>query len=445
MSRSRPVRVKSCLLDLVLPLETDISDGVFPGLAKSLQGTLVSRDLWLSETSHLSAVNKDIREEIFLVTLDFYKAETSVLGHLLVFSLFLQKMAVRGKRLLGQRRKLTDDELLSQFLSDSWPTLKTVFEGNFLKEILSIALEKSEESPGMEEVIMQESLETLPDSHGVIACIKNGTKLTWNLANKKTVTKAKMATTADVEGGGRKQIVLSQLTKQTLVKDSDTLRGSSLLVHRCRQSQLFLPSRLQGLKVTKCEGLMMVVGAVRGTVRVSGCRNSTLVVTARRLMVQACVNCTFHLFSPSKPLVGPSSHNITFAPLNINYEGLAGDMKEAGLEPGDQNHWNSPLVVSNTPLQREVCHLQPEQEFDLAMFPVSSGLLSPLVAPPPTYQAVVEEKTRRVTEWEEMLSKLDVQQSDIYLPLLQKKFNDFIEKENLASASLISNIESLMK
>ena len=442
---SRPIPVKSCLLDLVLPLETDISDAVFPGLAKSLQGNLVTRDHWLSETSHLSAVNKEIREQIFLVTLQFYKAETSVLGHLLVFSLFLQKMAVRGKRLLGQRRKLTDDELLSQFLSDSWATLKTIFEKNFLAEILSIALENSEQSLGLEEVIMQESLQTLPDSHGVIACIKNGKKLAWSLANKKTVNKAKMATTADVEGGGRKQIVLSQLTKQTLVKDSDTLRGSSLLVHRCRQSQLFLPTRLQGLKVTKCEGLMMVVGAVRGTVRVSGCRNSTLVVTARRLMVQSSVNCTFHLFSPSRPLVGPSCHNITFAPLNINYAGLAVDMKEAGLEPEEQNHWDCPLVVSNTALQREICHLQPDKDFDLAMFPVSSALLTPLVALPDHYQAAVEEKTRRLTDWEEMLSKLDAQQLDIYLPLLQKKFNTFIEKENLASASLISNIESLMK
>ena len=440
---SRQFRVKSCLLDLLLPLETDISDEVFPGLAKSLQGNLVTRDLWLSETSHLSAVNRDILEQIFIVTLHFHKAETSVFGHLLVFSLFLQKMAVRGKRLLGQRRKLTDDELLSQFLSDSWPTLKTVFERNFLQEILSVALEMSAESPGMEEVIMQESLETLPDSHGVIACIKNGKKLTWSLANKKTVNKAKMATTADVEGGGRKQIVLSQLTKQTLVKDSDTLRGASLLVHRCRQSQLFLPTRLEGLKVTKCEGLRMVVGAVRGTVRVSGCRNSSLVVTARRLMVQSCVNCTFHLLSPSRPLVSPSSINITLAPLNINYAGLAADMKEAGLEPEGENCWDCPLVMSPSPPQRQVCHLQPHQDFDLAMFPVSSAILSPLVAPPHNYQAVVEEKTSRVTEWEEMLSRLEPNQLDIYLPLLQQKFDSFLEKENLAS--MISNIESQMK
>ena len=440
---SRQYRVKSCLLDLVVPLETDISDVVFPDLATSLQGKLVTRDLWLSETSHLSAVNKDILDQIFLVTLDFYKAETAVLGHLLVFSLFLQKMAVRGKRLLGQRRKLTDEELLSQFLSDSWATLKTVFERNFLKEILSIALEETEKSPGIEEVMMQESLQTLPDSHGVVACIKNGKKLTWSLANKKTVNKAKMATTADVEGGGRKQIVLSQLTKQTLVKDSDTLRGASLLVHRCRLSQLFLPTRLQGLKVTKCEGLMMVVGAVTGTVRVSGCRNSTLVVTARRLMVQSCVNCTFHLFSPTKPLVGPYSHNITFAPFNVNYLGLAADMKEAGLEAGAENCWNSPLVMSRTPLPRQVCHLQSDKDFDLAMFPVSSALLTPLVDPPTNYQAVVEEKTSRVADWEEMLSKLEASQLDVYLPLLQKKFDSFLEKENLAS--MISNIESLMK
>ena len=443
MTMSRQYRVKSCLLDLVLPLDTDIRDVVFPELAKSLQGKLVTRDLWLSETSHISAVNQDILEQIFIVTLHFYKAETSVFGHLLVFSLFLQKIAVRGKRLLGQRRKLTDEELLSQFLSDSWPTLKTIFERNALKEILSIALEKSEESPGMEEVVMQESLQTLPDSHGVIACIKNGTKLAWSLANKKTANKAKMATTAEVKGGVRKQIVLSQLTKQTLVKDSDTLRGASLLVHRCRQSQLFLPTRLQGLKVTKCEGLMMVVGAVRGTVRVSGCRNSSLVVTARRLMVQSCVNVTFHLLTPTKPLVSPCSHNITFAPLNINYTGLAADMKEAGLEAGAENCWDSPLVMSRIALERQVCSLQPHQEFDLAMFPVTSALLSPLVVPPDNYQAVVEEKSRRVTEWEEMLAKLEPSQLDVYLPLLHKKLDSFIEKENLAS--MISNIESLMK
>ena len=40
-------------------------------------------------------------------------------------------------------------------------------------------------------------------------------------------------------------------------------------------------------------------------------------------------------------------------------------------------------------------------------------------------------------------NQLEPSQLDVYLPLLHKKLDSFIEKENLAS--MISNIESLMK
>ena len=438
------LKVRSSLLELVLPLDTELTDSDFPRLAEVLQGQLVPCDKWLAETGHLTHLNRDVLEQIFLVSLDFYNSglkqrDSCVSGHLLVFSLFLQKISVRGKRILGQRKKLTEDEILTNFLSENLKVLKVIFAEKYLTEILHLVFEDSEDIPDIDE-LLRGTYEIVPDMNGVKSCIKHGKRLSWELANKMTMSKAKMGTTARVGGGGRKQIILSQLSRQTLVKDSQTLRGGCLLVHRSRQSQLFLPTRLESLQLSSSNELLVVVGAVSRTVKISGCRNSTVIVAARRLVVQECLNCTFYLFTPNKPLLGLSCHSLTFAPLNINYEGLAEDMREAGLEPQAENFWDSPLLLSNAHVERPIYRLLPVKDFDLGMFPVSSALMTSLVPLPKNYCDALQEKTDQVERWEEELSKLEPHKRDILQCAAREKFNNYINGCDENVKIMISNI-----
>ena len=443
--------VNSSLLELVLPLDNELSDFLLHELMAVLQGRQVTCDQWLQETSHISQLGREVLEQIYHVTLDFINSEMKtpdaclVSGHLLAFSLFLQKISLRGKRSLGQRKKLADDEVLAQFLSESLETLSILFEGKFLAEILSLIFNESEVTPKMEE-LLSDSPSIVPDQCGVMSCIKSGKKLAWKLGNRTTANKAKMATTASVGGGGRKMIVLSTLNKQTLVKDSQTVRGSSLLVHRCGQSQLFFPTRLESLQLSRCVSVLVVVGSVKRTVRIKGCRNSTVIVTARRIVIQECLNCTFYLYTPNKPLLGITCHNLTFAPLNLNYSGLEEDMRKAGLDPRSKNLWDSPLLLSTVQVERQMYQLLPSKQFDLAMFPVSSLLWTPLVALPQQYSEALQEKTDRVERWNEELSRLKQSQHDVIVPLVNNKYNSFpflesVHSHNIDINVMISNIE----
>ena len=141
--------------------------------------------------------------------------------------------------------------------------------------------------------------------------------------------------------------------------------------------------------------------------------------------------------TPNKPLVGLSCHNLTFAPLNINYDGLVDDLREAGLDQQTNNLWDAPLLISNAEVERQIFQLQPDRDFDLGMFPVTSVLMTPLVPLPENYSNVCQEKTDHVLTWEEELSKLDQNQLDFLLPLVQKKYDVFLE----GSSNMISNIE----
>ena len=59
---------------------------------------------------------------------------------------------------------------------------------------------------------------------------------------------ARMAKTAHLaDPGGRKRVVLSCLVKQTVIKNSATVRGSFVMVHRSKQSQINLPTHLQSV------------------------------------------------------------------------------------------------------------------------------------------------------------------------------------------------------
>ena len=446
------LKVNSSLLELVLPLDTDLSDSLLPSLVEVLQGQLVTCDQWLEETSHVKQLSREVLDQIYHVTLDYINSERKtpdaslVSGHLLAFSLFLQKISVRGKRSLGQRKKLADDEVLAQFLSESLETLKTLFEGKFLTEILSLIFNESEVTEVKMKELLSESSPLVPDQCGVMSCIKTGKKLAWKLGNRTTANKAKMATTASVGGGGRKMIVLSTLNKQTLVKDSQTVRGSCLLVHRSGQSQLFFPTRLESLQLSRCVSVLVVVGAVKRTVRIKGCRNSTVIVTARRIVIQECLNCTFYLHTPNKPLLGITCHNLTFAPLNLNYSGLEEDMRKAGLDPRSENLWDSPLLLSTVKVERQMYQLLPPKQFDLALFPVSSALWTPLVTLPQDYSEALQEKTDRVERWKEELSRLKQSQHDVIVPLVNSKYNSFpflesCHSHNIDINVMISNIE----
>ena len=285
------------------------------------------------------------------------------------------------------------------------------------------------------------------DPHGVISCIKNGKSLTWRLGNPMTSKLARMATTAHLaDPGGRKRIVLSRLVKQTIIKNSATVRGSSVMVHRSKQSQIYLPTHLRSVDLVKTRSSLVVTGPVRRTLRVTGARDVTIVSVARRVIVQDCVDCTLYILTPNPPLLSSSCHNITFAPYNCNYEGFTEDLRHARLDQKSLNLWKSPEVVTSNPSQSfsNVFDIMDVKKFDKVCFPlnIEASKFHPHV--PISYSDASQDKTKTVEKWNSavMEAELSLHQEEALNSLVEKDFDKFIQQHHDIISSNINRLLS---
>ena len=438
------MQIRSSLMDLVLPLESrhNVSSTVLQRLETSVsESDTLTEAQWAEAAGAETQVPSKLLKLVYQLCADFSNRKDNISSSLLVFTLFLQNISSTRKRRLGEKKKHTDEEFLLQFIKDSYDTLTFIFK---LQQRLDSVLE----------IIFFDYNPAVPldvekmthDCHGVVSCIKNGKKLVWKLGNPHTSGLARMATTAHLSGAGdRKKIVLSQLIRQTLVKSSGSVRGSSVLVHRGKQSQLYLPAHLRSLDVSKCRGCVVVAGPVRNTLRVSGCRGVTLVAAARRVVVEQSADTTLYLLTPAPPLVAASCNNITFGPFNLNYDGLREDLSQAGLDCKMENLWTAPEVVTSaneSQLPSSIFNLKNPVDFDQICFPLN--IKSEEIVPkcPQEYLNSIEKRTSVVERWEEEVAEagLTLDEENTLQALIDRDFNIFVDNHYEV---LCSNIQYL--
>lgn len=167
------------------------------------------------------------------------------------------------------------------------------------------------------------------------------------------------------------------------------------------------------MTVDKCRDCTVVLGPVETTVHIHSCQNVKIVCVAGRVVFGASTHCTAFILTPTRPLLLPGNTDITFGPFHTFYPSLEDHMANVGLAV-IPNVWDQPLVVGtegllnatqcNTTANLEsVCYrLIPPAEFHTLVVPyemegdtceIPGGL-------PPLYQEAVEEKKRRIQNWQ---------------------------------------------
>ena len=438
------MQIRSSLMDLVLPLESrhNVSSTVLQRLETSVsEADTLTEAQWAEAAGAATQVPRKLLKLVYQLCADFSNRKDNISSSLLVFTLFLQNISSTRKRRLGEKKKHAVEELLLQFIKDSYDTLTFIFKlQQRLDSVLNIIFFDYNPAVSLDVEKMTH------DSHGVVSCIKNGKKLVWKLGNPHTSGLARMATTAHLSGAGdRKKIVLSQLIRQTLVKSSGSVRGSSVLVHRGNQSQLYLAAILRSLDVSKCRGCVVVAGPVRNTLRVSGCRGVTVVAAARRVVVEQSADTTLYLLTPAPPLVAASCNNITFGPFNLNYDGLRDDLSQVGLDCNVDNLWSAPEVVTSaneSPLPSSIFKLKNPVDFDQICFPLNIKCEEIVPECPQEYLNSIEKRTSVVERWEEEVAEagLTLAEENTLQALIDRDFNTFVDNHYEV---LCSNIQYL--
>ncbi|KAL2081244.1 hypothetical protein ACEWY4_023097 [Coilia grayii] len=266
---------------------------------------------------------------------------------------------------------------------------------------------------------------------GISACLRSGKKLAWALQVEGAMKRAKIARNTHMAPPGSKVVLMSQVFKQTLAKDSEKLVGSNLKLHRCTEAFIYLLSPLRSVCLDKCRNSTVVLGPVECSVHMQGCENVRLVCVTGRLVVGGSSHCTIHVLTPTRPLLLPGNTGLTLGPFHTHYPSLEDHMASVGLAVVP-NAWDQPLLLGaeGSSLDKGCYRLLPPAEFSPLVVPfkmegdtceVPGGL-------PPPYQEALEARERRVQDWQRTVKEahLNKEQQHQFKALVEQKFHEWL-------------------
>ncbi len=134
---------------------------------------------------------------------------------------------------------------------------------------------------------------------------------------------------------------------------------------------------MRSCTVKKCRKSLLFIGPTQRTLTIDSCVECCIVSVSRRVIIRNCSMCTFHLLTPSSPILLSGCDNIVFAPFNSYYLGIEDDAYASGLADC-LNLWNKPIVVTQNQSLVNGSHwsLMDPKNFTLLTVPVESAASS---------------------------------------------------------------------
>ncbi|KAJ8312307.1 hypothetical protein KUTeg_009680, partial [Tegillarca granosa] len=268
---------------------------------------------------------------------------------------------------------------------------------------------------------------------GISACIASGRRLSWPMSGEdkdhksENAKRGKIATNAHAVPKehikGNKIIIMSQVSKQTISRCSGTLENSSVKIHRCHYSYLYLLSPLRSVTIEKCRNTTIVLGPVETTVYLSHCEQVILIAPCRNVMVSGSTLCTLYVLTPERPMILSGNDTILLAPYHTFYPCLEDHMNKVGIGP-NRNLWDQPLCIG--PDHRDdtpVWELLPVQEFFTFNIPfeMEGSTQSIPGGLPLKYQKAVSGRQKQIDIWQKMVKESGIHRSQ------RKEFQVLVE------------------
>jgi len=168
-------------------------------------------------------------------------------------------------------------------------------------------------------------------------------------------------------------IVISGVSRTTVVRTSHLVPAGdgkvaeegpvdvqglpSVRIDSCSETYVYIVAPVAYATVLGCHSCTIVLGAVAGGVSVEHCEEVKIVSACSRLRVSNSVDCDFHTYTPSHPIISGDCRGLRLAPHNAHYARLTGHMSLAAVpilpasdkplngSGGADGYWGLPLIV----------------------------------------------------------------------------------------------------
>ncbi|KAK8747956.1 hypothetical protein OTU49_016242 [Cherax quadricarinatus] len=168
---------------------------------------------------------------------------------------------------------------------------------------------------------------------------------------------------------GQRLMYICELVDGLTAHMGDDTAPCDLKIRRCSKSNIYILQPIRNAVIHKCHDTRIVLGPVSGRIRLSECRNTTLVCAARSVVIADCRGLIVHTLTPQRPiLVGGRTQGVTLAPLNIHYPRLKHHMAKAQLQ-SHINMWNRPLHLGSEGVLSGACEVMNPEDFQLLVIP----------------------------------------------------------------------------
>lgn len=279
---------------------------------------------------------------------------------------------------------------------------------------------------------------------GISACIASGRRLSWAVAGEEkdgkseTKKRGKIATNAHVvpkeHMKGNKIIIMSQVSKQTIGRSSNTLENSSIKIHRCHFSYLYLLSPLRSVTIEKCRNTTIVLGPVETTVYLSHCEKVTLIAPCRNVMISGSTLCSLYILTPNRPVILGGNDTVLLAPYHTFYSNVEEHMNKVGVG-SSRNLWDQPLCVGpDHKDEGPVWELLPVEEFFTFNIPFDIGGTSTGIPGglPSKYQKAVTQRQKQIDSWQKTVKEagLNKEQRKEFQGLVESRFHVWLAETN---------------
>ncbi|XP_063676747.1 TBCC domain-containing protein 1-like isoform X1 [Bolinopsis microptera] len=231
-------------------------------------------------------------------------------------------------------------------------------------------------------------------------------------------------------------LAMQYVSRQISVLSPETLLNHRVHVTHCNDASIYLLSSMKCVSVKQCSRTTLVTGPVAGTLYLTGCINMRIISIARRVVLRNCHSCKLYILTPTRPLLLAGCNDITLAPYNTYYRGLAGHLSHATFSVV-KNFWDqpaSPMCLDGGSLlgdSGKVYQKLPPEQFHLFSIPfntegTTTGLVNKL---PPEYEEGTMRARDRVNKWYDNVQKCELSETQTVqlAATLQARFHDWLE------------------
>ena len=131
---------------------------------------------------------------------------------------------------------------------------------------------------------------------------------------------------------------IKEVSDASIVRQDGDIEGQPFDIMDIKNSTIVLMDHMDQVQIDNVDNCKILIGASSESVFVREAKDCIFTIACKQLRTRDCINCTFHLYSKTEPVI-ELSNGLIFKPFNVVYPKLVNHFASANLDV-NCNQWS---------------------------------------------------------------------------------------------------------